>query len=131
MIAVKRLVHKNYVALPCDATRCGTARHLRRFMNAKSRPQRAASRPTAPRRKDRNEFYPMRRDAIRRSNRVLLPIFAFHVASHARYKEIRSVKWTVRRSSLKLCARFLVCGRQLRSAIYKGISYKRLWNSPR
>ena len=27
-----------------------------------------------------------------------------------------SVKWTVRRSSLKLCARFLVCGRQSRSA---------------
>ena len=39
----------------------------------------------------------MRRNAIRRSNRVLLtsgtyylPIFAFHVASHARYKEFRS-----------------------------------------
>ena len=37
-----------------------------------------------------------------------LPIFAFHVASNARYKEFRSLKWTVWRSSLKLCARFLV-----------------------
>ena len=29
------------------------------------------------------------------------------MASHARYKEFRSVKWTVRKSSLNLCARFL------------------------
>ena len=36
----------------------------------------------------------------------------FHMASHARYKEFGSVKWTVRGSSLKLCTRFLVCGRQ-------------------
>ena len=38
----------------------------------KSRPQRTASCPAAPRREDGTEFYPKRRDAIHRSNRVLL-----------------------------------------------------------
>ena len=61
----------------------------------------------------RAAFYPMRRDANHRSNQVLLTsgtyqLFVFRVASHARYKESRSVKWTVRKSSLKLYARFLV-----------------------
>ena len=49
-------------------------------------------------------------------NQRYLPILAFHVASNVRYKEFRSVKYNVRRSSLKLCARFLVVARQLRIA---------------
>ena len=64
--------HSQYVALPRDATGCGTARCSRRFVNTKSRPQRAASRPAAPRREDRTEFYPMRCGAPRWLNYRLL-----------------------------------------------------------
>ena len=73
-----------YVALPCDATGCGTARCLRPFMNTKSRPQRAASRPAAPRRKDRTEFYPTRRGAPRWPNYKLLSKGAYPLLFHWR-----------------------------------------------
>ena len=38
------------------------------------------------------------------------------MVSPAHYKEFHGVKWTCKRSWLKLCVPFLACGRQLRSA---------------
>ena len=60
-------------------------------MNTKSLPQHAASRPAAPRRKDRTEFYPMRRDAMRRSNPVLLTIGTYPYL-HFTWPVMRAIK---------------------------------------
>ena len=108
-----------YFALSCDATRCGTALSLRRFMYTKSRPQRTASCRAASRREDRTDFYPMRPDAIRRSNRVLLTSGTYPYL-HFTWPVMRAIKISQRkRFEEKLVEAMRSCpcrGREFRSA---------------